>query len=98
MLHKLWGMFRRGDVLAADRMMVARTEMMMFPQPGVDCVFRLTSHRTADIRRGMRLGKDDHIVKWTKPTKLRSIDRNTCAATRQNLSARGSGCTPCLKT
>ena len=33
--------------------------------------------RTADFRRGKRLGKRDHIVQWPKPTKPRSIDRKT---------------------
>ena len=57
--------------------MCAWTEMVMLQQRGVDCIFRLTSHRTADFRRGERLGKDDHIVKWMKPRKPRSIDRRT---------------------
>jgi hypothetical protein len=35
------------------------------------------SKRKADFRRGKRLGKGDHIVKWPKPTKPRSIDRET---------------------
>jgi hypothetical protein len=30
----------------ADRLMCAWTEMVMLQQRGVDCVFRLTSHRT----------------------------------------------------
>src|SRR5262249_16731103 len=30
-----------------------------------------------DFRRGKRLSEGDHIVKWTKPTKPRSIDRET---------------------
>jgi len=77
LLRRLWDVFRRGDVLVADRLMCAWTEMVMLQQRGVDCIFRLTSHRTADFRRGMRLGKDDHIVKWMKPTKPRSIDRQT---------------------
>ncbi len=88
MLRKLWGVFRRGDVLVADRLMCAWTEMVMLQQRGVDCVFRLTSHRTADFRRGMRLGKDDHIVKWMKPTKPRSIDRKTYAALPEFLLVR----------
>ena len=33
--------------------------------------------RTADFRRGKRLGKRDHIVQWPKPAKPRSIDRKT---------------------
>ena len=77
MLRKLWGVFRRGDVLVADRLMCAWTEMVMLKQRGIDGVFRLTSHRTADFRLGTRLGKDDHIVEWRKPRKPRSIDQKT---------------------
>lgn len=77
MLRKLWNIFRAGDVMLADRLMCAWTEMVMLKQRGVDCVCRLTSHRKADFRRGKRLGTDDHIVKWPKPTKPRSIDRET---------------------
>ncbi len=88
MLRKLWGVFRRGDVLVADRLMCAWTEMVMLQQCGVDCIFRLTSHRTADFRRGMRLGKDDHIVKWMKPRKPRSIDQKTYDALPEFLLVR----------
>jgi Transposase DDE domain len=75
MLRTLWNIFRPGDVMLADRLMCAWTEMVMLKQRGVDCVCRLTSHRKADFRRGRRLGQDDHLVKWLKPTKPRSIDR-----------------------
>src|SRR6516225_9505974 len=77
MLRQLWNLFRPGDVMLADRLMCAWTELVMLKQRGVDCVCRLTSHRTADFRQGRRLGKDDHIVKWIKPTKPRSIDTKT---------------------
>jgi hypothetical protein len=77
MLRTLWNLFRPGDVMLADRLMCTWTEMMMLKQRGVDCVCRLTSHRKADFRRGKCLGKDDHIVKWLKPAKPRSIDRET---------------------
>jgi hypothetical protein len=47
----------------------------MLKQRGVDSVTRLNkARRTADFRRGKRLGKDDHIVQWPKPMKPRSID------------------------
>jgi len=77
MLRTLWNLFSPGDVMLADRLMCAWTEMVMLQQRGVDCVCRLTSHRKADFRRGKRLAKDDHIVKWLKPPKPRSIDRET---------------------
>ena len=88
MLRTLWNLFRPGDVLLADRLMCAWTEMVMLKARGVDCVCRLTSHRTADFRRGKQLGKDDHIVKWMKPTKPRSIDRKTYNALPEFLMIR----------
>lgn len=77
MLRTLWNLFQPGDVMLADRLMCAWTEMVMLKQRDVDCVCRLTSHRQADFRRGQRLNQGDHIVKWPKPTKPRSIDRET---------------------
>jgi hypothetical protein len=76
MLRSLWHLFLPGDVMLADRLMCSWTEMVMLQQRGVDCVCRL-SHRKADFRRGQRLGQGDHIVKWLKPTKPRSIDTKT---------------------
>ncbi len=103
LLRTLWGLFRPGDVLLADRLMCAWTEMVMLQQRGVDCVCRFTSHRKADFRRGKRLGEGDHIVRWPKPTKPRSIDRQTYDALPEFLVVRefasgwnspASGCGP----
>jgi hypothetical protein len=88
MLRTLWHLFRTGDVMLADRLMCAWVEMVMLQQRGVDCVFRLTSHRRADFRRGKRLGQDDHIVRWLKPGKPRSIDRETFNALPEFLMVR----------
>jgi hypothetical protein len=55
LLRTLLGLFRPGDVVLADRLMCAWTEMVMLKQRGVDCVCRFTSHRKADFRRGKRL-------------------------------------------
>jgi hypothetical protein len=88
LLRALWDLFRPGDVLLADRLMCAWTEMVMLQQRGVDCVCRLTSHRTADFRRGQRLGSGDHLVRWAKPGKPRSIDRQTYDALPEFLTVR----------
>jgi hypothetical protein len=61
--------------------------MVMLKQRGVDSVTRL-SKRRADFRRGKRLGKDDHIVQWPKPTKPRSMDRETYDALPEFLTVR----------
>jgi hypothetical protein len=34
----LWGLFRAGDILVADRLMCAWTEMVMLKQRGIDMV------------------------------------------------------------
>jgi hypothetical protein len=62
--------------------------MVMLKQRGVDSVCRLTSHRTADFRRGRRLGPGDHVVEWPKPGKPRSIDRQTYDALPDSLTVR----------
>lgn len=76
LLRALWNILLPGDVMLADRLMCSWTEMVMLKERGVDSVTRL-SKRKADFRRGKRLGKGDHIVKWPKPRKPRSIDRET---------------------
>ena len=43
-------------------------------------VAQLTSHRTADFRRGRRLGEGDRVVDWPKPPRPRSIGREAYAA------------------
>jgi hypothetical protein len=88
LLRQLWNLFRPGDVLLADRFMCAWTEMTMLKQRGVDSVCRLASSRKADFRRGKRLGPGDHLVKWLKPTKPRSIDRKTYNALPEYLLIR----------
>jgi hypothetical protein len=88
LLRTLMKIFQPGDVVLADRLMCAWTEMVMLKQLGVESVARFTSHRKADFRRGKRLGKDDHIVQWSKPTKPRSIDCETYDALPEFLMVR----------
>jgi hypothetical protein len=88
MLRKLLDVFRPGDVVLADRLMCAWTEMVMLKQRGVDSVCRFTSHRKVDFRRGRRLGEGDHIVEWPKPPRPRSIDRDAYDALPASLTVR----------
>jgi len=88
LLRTLLGLFRPGDIVLADRLMCAWTEMVMLKQRGVDCVCRFTSHRKADFRRGKRLGLGDHVVVWPKPPKPRTIDREAYAQLPDSLTVR----------
>jgi len=89
LLRQLWSIFQPGSIMLADRLMCAWTELVMLKQRGVDSVCRFNSaNRKTDFRRGTRLGKDDHIVTWFKPTKPRSIDRQTYNTLPESLTIR----------
>jgi hypothetical protein len=81
LLRKLWDIFRPGDVLLTDCLLANWTNILLLQKRGIEYVGRLNkAHRTADFRRGKRLGKHDHIVRWFKPTSIRSLDRQTYQA------------------
>jgi hypothetical protein len=74
MLRKLWGVLRPGDIMLADRYMSAWHEIYLLKQRGIDTVTRVHHCRRVDFRCGKRLGKDDHIVEWRRPGRIRTID------------------------
>jgi hypothetical protein len=76
--RQLWDLLRPGDVLRGDRLTANWTGICMLKQRRVQFVGRLNkANRRADFQRGIRLGMDDHLVCWTKPTWIRSVDRQT---------------------
>src|SRR5262245_16829161 len=88
LLRRLWDALRPGDVLLGDRLMSGWVGMHLLKQRGVDTVSRLSAHRQADFRKGRRLGKDDHLVHWKKPTSIRSVDRQTYNALPDSITVR----------
>ena len=74
MLRKLWDFLRPGDVMLADSYMCAWHEIFLLRRRGIDTVTRIHHCRRVDFRRGKRLGKDDHIVQWLRPGRIRSVD------------------------
>jgi hypothetical protein len=88
LLRRLWDVLRPGDVLLGDRLMSGWVGMLLLKQRGVDTVSRLSAHRRADFRRGRRLGKDDHLVHWKKPTSIRSVDRQTYNSLPDSITVR----------
>jgi hypothetical protein len=78
LLRRLWDVLRRGDVVLADCLTANWATLALLSQRGVEVVSRLNkAHRQADFRRGRRLGTEDHIVRWAKPTSIRALDRQT---------------------
>jgi hypothetical protein len=88
LLRRLWDVLAPGDVLLGDRLMSGWAGMHLLKERGVDTVSRLSAHRRADFRRGTRLGKDDHLVRWGKPNSIRSVDRRTYNALPEAITVR----------
>ena len=89
LLRQIWDLLRPGDVLLTDRLMTNWTGIWMLKERGVEFVGRLNkANRRADFRRGIRLGKDDHLVRWHKPTSIRSVDRLTYHSLPESFTVR----------
>jgi len=89
LLRRLWDVLRPGDVLLADRLAANWATIALLQGRGVELVSRLNkAHRKADFRRGRRLGACDHVVRWAKPTSIRSLDRETYRALPESITVR----------
>jgi hypothetical protein len=67
LLRQVIDEFGRGDIALADRFFCSYWTIAAWRARGVDVVVRLHQCRTADFRRGRRLGPEDHLVTWPKP-------------------------------
>jgi len=89
LLRRLWDILRSADVLLTDCLMANWTNILLLQQRGIEFVGRLNkANRKADFRRGQRLGQHDHIVRWMKPTSIRSLDRQTYSALPESIAVR----------
>jgi len=77
LLRELLERFKPGDILLADRFYCSYFMMALLLERGVDIVTRLHQARTADFRRGTRLGPGDHLVEWQRPAKPEWMDQET---------------------
>jgi hypothetical protein len=89
LLRTLWDILRPGDVLLTDRLQANWTNILLLQGRGIDFVSRLNkANRTPDFRRGKRLGPQDHVVRWRKPTSIRSLDRQAYQALPESIAVR----------
>ncbi len=88
LLRRLSHVFSAGDVLLADCLIGNWRCLYELQQGGVDMVTRLNKAlRKADFRKGLRLGKDDHLVRWPKPH-IRGVGRKAQLAMPRYLTVR----------
>ena len=69
LLRDMLDAFDEGDVVVFDRYYCSFMMLAMLSLGGVHVCTRLHQRRASDFRRGRRLGRDDHLVTWTRPAK-----------------------------
>ena len=77
LLRELLGGLDPNDILLADRLYCSYFMICLLLAAKVDFVTRLHQRRTADFRRGTRLGAGDHLVEWSRPPKPEWMDQAT---------------------
>jgi len=77
LFRELFAGLQAGDIVLGDRYYCSYFMIALLQELGVDFVVRLHAARTADFRRGRRLGKGDHLVEWLRPAKPAWMDAET---------------------
>jgi Transposase DDE domain len=69
LLRDMLDVFDEGDVAVFDRYGCSYMMLALLSLRGVQVCARLHQRRASDFRRGRRLGKDDHLITWTRPAR-----------------------------
>ena len=77
LFRELFGRLEANDIMLGDRIYCSYFTIAMLKELGVDFVVRLHQARTADFRRGQRLGSGDHLVEWIRPVRPEWMDQKT---------------------
>jgi hypothetical protein len=88
LLRQVWHQLDTGDVLLGDRIYCSYFEIALLNRRGVDVVLHKHQSRRTDFRTGARLGRNDHVVTWPKPTRPEWMDPDTYAGLPATLSVR----------
>ena len=88
LLRELLERLNPGDILLADRYFCSYFMVCLLLAAKVDFVTRLHQRRTADFRRGTRLGAGDHVVVWSRPDKPEWMDQATYEQMPQSIELR----------
>lgn len=77
LLRSLLPSLLSSDVVVFDRYYCSFMMIALLQLQGVDVCARLQHLRSSDFRRGTRLGKDDHVIIWTKPPRPKWMTEET---------------------
>ena len=77
LLRSILGSLQSGDVAVFDRYYCSFLMIALLQLQGTQVFARLHHKRKSDFRTGKRLGKDDHLIVWTRPAKPEWMDQET---------------------
>jgi hypothetical protein len=79
LLRSMLGSLCRGDIAVMDRYYCSFMMIALLMGQGVQTCARKHHRRHSDFRRGQRLGKNDHLIVWTRPPRPDWMDEATYA-------------------
>ena len=88
LLRSLLPSLLAGDIAVFDRYYCSFMMIAQLWSQNVDVCARLHHLRRADFRKGHRLGKDDHLIVWTKPPKPSWMNEETYVTIPETLELR----------
>ena len=88
LLRQLLPSFNKDDVAVMDRYYCSFMMIALLMARGVSVCARMHQQRHVDFRRGTRLGKNDHLITWTKPVRPTWMDQATYDTIPETLTLR----------
>ena len=88
LLRTLLGNLHTEDIAVADRYYCSFMMIALLLAQGTHVCARKHQGRHSDFRRGRRLGKCDHLIRWTRPQRPEWMDDETYARIPETLELR----------
>lgn len=88
LLRSMLGSLVAGDVAVMDRYYCSFMMIASLLSQGTQVCARKHQRRHSDFRRGRRLGKHDHVIVWTRPSRPEWMDEGTYAQIPETLELR----------
>lgn len=88
LFRTLHDLLQEDDVVLADRYFSGWFDLGLVRQRGAHFVVRKHQLRATDFRSGQRLGRDDHLVCWSKPSRPAWMSQEAYDSLPDNLTLR----------
>ena len=88
LFRTLYGVLQENDVVLADRYFSGWFDIALLQQRQVHVVVRKHQMRATDFRTGRRLGRNDHLVCWSKPQRPQWMSKDQYDSLPESLSLR----------